>query len=130
MNIITHKLFTPKTKEKLYNKINKTDTCWEWLGSKDGMGYGELCISSINYKAHRLMYFLDKGEISIDRKYCIDHICNNEGCVNPDHLRQITQWENTNRYHKGVMEPKTRGCQEGRHFKCKRIYRDCSCECH
>jgi hypothetical protein len=75
-----------------YNKVDKTDTCWNWSGSINENGYGLFRFNGKTSKAHRVSYILKNG--SIDANLVIDHLCKNKKCVNPDHLDLVTQKEN------------------------------------
>lgn len=64
-------------------KIDKTETCWEWLGGKYPRGYGHVALLGENL-AHRVSYRIYVGDIP-DGLYVL-HRCDNPSCVNPDHL--------------------------------------------
>lgn len=75
--------------------------CWEWAASLTG-GYGtieyrraEVGGSRRTVRAHRASYELAKGPIPPG--LCLDHLCRNTRCVNPDHLEAVTQQENVSR---------------------------------
>lgn len=65
------------------------DICWEWTGTKNKKGYG--CVGS-EKSAHRFSYRFHKGDI--EKGKVIRHLCNNPGCVNPEHLEQGSYQDN------------------------------------
>lgn len=71
-------------KERFWNKVTKTDSCWVWNGAKQ-KGYGIARTDGKSGLAHRLSYQWLKGEIPEGAQ--LDHMCHNRSCVNPDHLR-------------------------------------------
>lgn len=77
-----HNVFYEKTSEV------RDGGCIEWLGSITSGGYGTLSIKGDNYLAHRISMHIHIGDISTSR--VIDHICRNRKCVNPEHLRQVS----------------------------------------
>lgn len=81
---------------RLYNKIEKTETCWIWKGgrTKDKYGYA-LNNDGILEGTHRIFFREFKGEIPKDKE--IDHICRNKICVNPEHLEAVSHHENLKR---------------------------------
>ena len=79
--------------ERFNKKIDKTETCWNWLGLLDCGGYGRFSIGNGKwFKAHRVSYQLFKGEIP--EGLVVRHQCNNRKCVNPEHLELGTQKDN------------------------------------
>jgi len=79
-------------KQRFLNKVQKTDSCWRWVGGKQERGYGLIKINGKTRLAHRISYQLFKGEL--DDTLTIDHLCRNHSCVNPEHLEQVTIREN------------------------------------
>lgn len=72
--------------------------CWIWMGAynkKTGYG-GFKGENSKQMLAHRFSYEFYEG--LIPDELVIDHWCNNRLCVNPDHLRVVTQSYNVRRY--------------------------------
>lgn len=66
--------------------------CWEWIGTRLRNGYGKKTFDKKNMLAHRWVWQQFFGPIA--EGMVIDHICQNRGCVNPHHLRVVTQAEN------------------------------------
>jgi hypothetical protein len=87
-----------------YSNIQKTDSCWIWLSSKDRMGYGYCDLSldnkNITRKTHRISYCLhhqnyDLLEQPFNKFQVLHHTCNNKICCNPDHLILMSGAENS-----------------------------------
>jgi len=66
--------------------------CWIWTACVDKDGYGQVTINSRSYRAHRVSYESRFG--AIPDGLVIDHLCRQPSCVNPDHLRAVTNREN------------------------------------
>lgn len=64
--------------------------CHIWIGA--GCRYGQLMLNNRPTRAHRIAWELFRTKLSKDDK--ILHLCDNTWCINPDHLRPGTQWEN------------------------------------
>jgi len=76
--------------DRLDKRLNKTDTCWLWVGkSTDKNGYARIRVNGITELAHRISYTIYKGEIPKGIFVC--HSCDVPGCCNPEHL-----WLGTN----------------------------------
>ncbi|WP_217488537.1 HNH endonuclease signature motif containing protein [Curtobacterium sp. Csp1] len=71
--------------------IDKTESCWNWIGTKNPDGYGKYR----GRHAHRVVYERDRGAIPEGLE--LDHLCRNKQCVNPDHLEPVTRAENIDR---------------------------------
>lgn len=79
--------------ERFWEKVKKTDYCWEWTAAlsppRPGhIGYGVIGRGgrgSGNIRAHVLSYELHSGQPIPDGQV-VRHTCDNPPCVNPDHL--------------------------------------------
>jgi hypothetical protein len=75
-------------------KIQKLPNgCWKWIAHLDTDGYGRFYWNgNRNGFAHQFSYEYFNGPL--DKALTVDHMCRNRWCVNPAHLRQITNLEN------------------------------------
>ena len=78
--------------ERFEKKIEKTETCWNWVGGISGTGYGNFWLLGKSISAHKFAYLMFKGNIK--KGLQIDHLCKNRKCVNPEHLEVVTCREN------------------------------------
>ena len=67
--------------------------CWLWQAGKDTNGYGRFYFGGVMGSAHRFSYKQHRGFLPREGKV-LDHLCRHRECVNPWHLRQLTQREN------------------------------------
>lgn len=85
---------TETIESRFWRRVDKTDTCWLWNGSRRKKDYGVF-----NYPgggmAYRYSYELHNGPIPDGMT--IDHICFNPPCVNPAHLQLLTREQNARR---------------------------------
>lgn len=83
----------PTWVERFWSHVDQSGSCWEWQSTKTEKGYGRFDLSrNVHRKAHRLSYELAHGPLPA--RAILDHTCHNRACVNPDHLRIVTNKQN------------------------------------
>jgi hypothetical protein len=107
--------YTPRVPLHLrfWSKVQLSDGCWNWTGATSTHGYGTLTIGVDRgvfkrEKATRVMWFLRYG--SWPRAHIL-HSCDNPHCVNPKHLSEGDDRENT-----------LQCVDRGRHFNAKKTH--------
>lgn len=89
----TNKRRTTSNEERFWAKVNKTRSCWVWLGKPRGFGYGRIeLLGGQTQSTHRYSWELHNGPIPTGM--AVLHKCDVPQCVNPDHLFLGTQLEN------------------------------------
>lgn len=101
---------TPRQVAAFWKKVQKTESCWNWIGYIDKMGYGSVWNGDMPRLAHRVS--LKIAGIDIPPGMTVDHLCRNTRCVRPDHLRIITPSQNS-------RESNSPASSNGRKTHCK-----------
>ena len=70
--------------DRFFAKVDKSESCWDWTGSKTTPGYGNFWDGSRHTGAHRFSWKLHFGEIP--EGLLVLHRCDRPLCVNPEHL--------------------------------------------
>jgi len=105
--------------EDFFKKADTTGQCWNWLGSKYKNGYGKLGRAGV--MAHRIAYELTRGHVP--ETMCLDHLCKNRQCVNPDHLEIVSLVENVMRGDSQFAKnARKTHCKHGHEFTAKNTY--------
>jgi hypothetical protein len=77
--------------------------CWEWQRARDPNGYGRMNEGGRARLAHRIYY--ERHVSAIPAGLELDHLCQNPGCVNPDHLEPVTPAVNVQRSRNAKLTP-------------------------
>lgn len=81
--------------QRLWARVEKSETCWLWTGPTLNTGYGTIRHEGRDTLAHRVAYELAVGPIP--NGLTIDHLCGNLLCCRPDHLEPVSRRENIRR---------------------------------
>ena len=79
--------------ERFWQKVEKTSSCWLWIGALNTQGYGNFWDGTRYRRAHHVALELATG-VPVPKDTVVLHICDNPRCVNPAHLQVGTQQDN------------------------------------
>lgn len=103
--------------DKYSKKINKTETCWLWLGHINKDGYGRFNGKDMpSGYVHRAMFYWANGYLPIAPNI-VGHLCEVRNCLNPEHLAEQSQKENVRQYTDRITE-----CPKGHEYNEKNTY--------
>jgi hypothetical protein len=80
---------------KFWSRVDKNSSsgCWNWTGSINNSGYGQLWIDGEHITPHVYVWKITR-KCSVPDGKCILHLCDNRKCCNPDHLYCGTYTDN------------------------------------
>lgn len=107
---------------RFWAKVDVTESCWLWTGSRTGFGYGNFyAVPGSPVPAHRMAYELMIGPIPPGLQ--LDHLCRVRACVNPDHLEPVTKDENNRRgFSPTAQNARKTHCSHGHEFTPENTY--------
>lgn len=68
---------------RFWEKVEKTENCWQWTGAKNPTGYGAAIYEDRVQLAHRVSWKLEFGECAPE--VFLDNKCGNRSCVKTAH---------------------------------------------
>lgn len=91
------------------------DGCWQWDRPSHPKGYGKIHYQGKSWLAHRAVYTELVGPIPENLE--IDHLCENKGCVNPEHLEAVPRIVNLMRSDRGfTSNARKTHCPKGHEY--------------
>jgi hypothetical protein len=84
---ITEQLRTSLQGSNFWQQVfnSEAGSCWPWIGTKTGQGYGRFFFGREEFRAHRVAFALAKNT-ALPGVVMVCHRCDNPECCNPDHL--------------------------------------------
>ena len=73
--------------DRIWAKIDKTDSCWLWTGGRTSNGYGKGYLNRRHVYVHRIVYEALVGDLEPGAQ--VDHRCHVKHCCNPAHLLPV-----------------------------------------
>lgn len=84
--------------------VDESSGCWLWTAGFAGKGYAYGWFRGGMSYMHRVTYHLLVDDTLPIRggghAHCIDHLCPNKSCINPEHLELVEWAENLRRWHR------------------------------
>jgi len=98
--------------DRFLTKIVEGKTgCWEWTAARTQHGYGMFSYQGKSIPAHRFSYIHHKGDIPDGQ--IVHQTCQNNCCVNPDHLTLCTKSETRLKYNSTRIHPDVKNLIQG-----------------
>jgi hypothetical protein len=114
----------PSETERFWAKVNKSEDHWLWTGAVQSNGYGTFHFQGHQHRAPRISFYLTHGHWPEPQ---VDHLCAIRLCIRPDHLEEVTAFQNMRRAFGGTDAH----CKNGHPRFEGSSYKDGSCrECH
>ena len=109
----------PSTLDRALQSIDRDGVggCWDWLGSQDENGYGNIKVFGTTKSVHRVVYESLVGPIPDG--LVLDHLCRRRICCFPDHLEPVTAAENARR---GAEANRRTNCPQGHPYDDENTY--------
>ncbi len=86
----------PTVFQRFIHKVNKTASCWLWMGATDTRGFPRFYDGKNVIGAHRFSWRHFHGRIHKGNE--ILQLCGVRGCVNPAHLEKLTAKQRAKKY--------------------------------
>lgn len=96
----TRIVIPPRVAERAATRYETDGECWISTYSTASHGYAQIGWSDEGHTkivtAHRAAWVYHNGK-QVPDGYTVDHMCKNRRCVNPKHLRALSNFENARR---------------------------------
>lgn len=77
--------------DRFWEKVDKTEGCWLWLGSRNPSGHGQFNLGRRGAGmalAHRWSWEFHHGPVGV--RFTLTQTCGERTCVRPDHMRIVS----------------------------------------